>query len=359
MSTISNYAVIMAGGNGKRLWPLSRKERPKQFLDLLGNGSFLEAAIDRLEGVISKEHVVIAGNQSQEEQLRLCLGDRISERNVLLEPIGRNTAPCIALAAMHVASQAAGDAVMCILPSDHFIGDAPAFRAALRRALSLAARHESIVTIGITPTYPATGYGYIQSAGPLAGEAGAYRAERFIEKPDAAHAQAYVAAGNYYWNGGMFIARLSVMLDHIQRFMPELYESAGRIYGWLAGGQPELALQEYRSLESISIDYGVMERSGQILIVPGDFGWSDVGSYETLFQLIPKDADENTALKGRYLAENAHGNIIYAEKKLVALMGADDLVVVDTDDVLYIGKKHGDIRQLTERLAQMGLKEYE
>ncbi len=327
--------MILAGGYGSRLWPLSRQKTPKQFIDFFGEGSLLKQTIQRLDGVVDPEHILVVGCQDQSATMLRETRGLIPPANLLMEPTGRNTTACIAFLAAHLESKP--DAVLCILPSDHYIADVEAFRAVIRRAMDAAERTDHIVTVGIQPTFAATGFGYLRASGPVAGEDGAYYVERFIEKPDEQRARRYVEQGCYYWNGGMFIAKRSVLEREMMAHLPHMLDDARRAYRAQQDGYPHRALRIYASLPSLSIDYGVMEKSDTLIVIPGDFGWSDVGSFDALYTIAPQDEDGNAVLNGRCMSIDAHSLAVYTNKPVVAL-GVENLVVIDTEDVLFLCK---------------------
>jgi len=324
----------MAGGSGRRLWPLSREERPKQFLPLLGNASLLAAAIDRVSGLVARGNVYVAGCESHLQALAEAVRHRLPEENILLEPVGRNTAACAALSALRVAE--GGDAVMCLLPADHHIEDVPAFQAVIRRAFDAAERTNGIVTVGVLPTYAATGFGYIRRGGRVDGLSGVYRVERFVEKPDASRAERYIAEGNCYWNCGIFVAKASVLKKSIRTFLPQHAQSVQSAYEAIRSGRPEEARAAYEAMPGISFDTGVLEKSGEVLMVPGAFGWSDIGSLRAIAALLQRDAQGNAVVSGDLRSIDAKGLTVFSTGRLVAAVGVEDLFIIDTGDVLCI-----------------------
>ncbi|MDA8336266.1 MAG: mannose-1-phosphate guanylyltransferase [Peptococcaceae bacterium] len=333
------YAVIMAGGTGQRFWPLSRRARPKQFLPLMGDRTMLQATVDRLTGWIPEENIIVVTGQAYL--------DTVSEQlprigNVLGEPCGRDTAAAVGLAARQLVDRDPA-AVMAVLPADHFIADPERFQTVLRAAAGWAAGGEWLVTMGVPPTRPDTGYGYIRRGEKMDGDV--YRVERFTEKPDAERAREFLASGRYLWNSGMFVWRADLILRLIARYLPEL--AAG-----LAGiGRGEKLAEVYPRLPRISIDYGVMERADRVLVLPGDFGWDDVGSWPALC----REAGENVLeAKGVFLETT--GSIIRVPGRVVATLGIRDLVVVDDGDCLLVCAKERavDLKLVTGALAEAG-----
>ncbi len=327
------FAVIMAGGSGTRFWPLSRAARPKQLLPLGGGDvSLLRATRDRISALVDPEHTLVVTSDALAPAIRAELSE-LPPENVLAEPIGRNTAPCVGWAASVVARKEP-EAVLAILPADHHIGDNPGFLRVLSRAIE-AARSGDMVTVGVRPTRPETGYGYVELGEELA--PGVHRARRFVEKPDELRAQQFLAAGRFLWNSGMFFFRTDELLGMVRQHLPGLgdtlkqYDAAA-----LRGEERELVERTYASLPDISIDHGVMEKATRVAVVPGDFGWSDVGSWTSAWELAARDENQN-ALFGEVVAVDSHGSYVRTSAgKLVAVLGLDDVVVVDTEDALLV-----------------------
>lgn len=354
----STFGVIMAGGAGTRFWPLSRASRPKQLLPLAGTDrSLLRETQRRIAGLIPPERTFVVTSEALAEQTRAELPE-LPPENVLAEPVGRNTAPCIGWATSVIARKDP-EAVVTVLPADHHIADEPVFLAALERGIE-AARGGDMVTIGIKPTRPETGYGYVELGEEL--EPGVHRARRFVEKPDELRARQFLAAGRFLWNSGMFFFRADTMLAAVRQHLPGLGDALVR-YDEAARRGDELALVRatYLELPNISIDHGVMEKAARVsVVVPGDFGWSDVGSWTTAWELAPRDATDN-ALIGDVIAVDTRGSYVRgASGKLVAVVGLDDIVVVDTDDALLVmprGRAQ-DVRAVVNALKQRASKEH-
>lgn len=330
------FVVIMAGGSGTRFWPASRAARPKQFL-CLGGGSetLLQATVRRASALVGLDRVVVVTSARHAQATAEQIPD-LPDANLLLEPVGRNTAPCIAWASAHVRRRDP-DALIGALPADPHIGDENEFTATLERAFA-AAETGVIATIGVRPTRAETGYGYLELAA-AAGESSAPQPVRaFVEKPNADLAQAYVQSGRHLWNCGMFFFPVTVILREIDRQLPELSAFVRDCDQAAAAGREQAFVQErYAALPSISIDYGVMEKADGIQVVPAAFGWDDVGSWAAAFELAAKDGADNATLAGDLLAIDAGGCLASARAdKLVVLLGVHDLVVVDTDDALLV-----------------------
>ena len=348
------YAVILAGGVGTRLWPRSRQSTPKQFTDIAGHGrTMIQATVARLEGLVSPEDTyVITGSR----YAGLCSKqlDYLPEANVLVEPMGRNTAPAIALACAHLQCRDPEE-VVAVLPADHLIQDSAGFRRALRQA-ERCAREGFLAVLGIQPTKAHTGYGYIQREDgplPIAGDLPSFSVSRFLEKPDQATAEKFLADGAYYWNGGIFVSRVERLLAEYERQMPELYSSMNRIAAALGTVEQEDVLSAvWPTMPDISIDYGLMEGAEEVAVVPMQVGWNDLGSWDALESVVDQDAAGNYPVEGEILPMNSRGNIIAAEKRLVALIDVDDLIVIDAGDALLIGKKES-IQQVKQVVAEL------
>ena len=351
------YALIMAGGKGERFWPMSTAARPKQLLDLAGGSPLVCQAIDRLDGVVPPERVVVVTNRSLVEPIRKLLPEG-SPVGLLGEPVGRDTAAAIAAGAAWIARRDP-EAVFCVLTADHVIGDLPKFRATLEACLGLCAAEDVLMTIGIQPTEPSSAYGYI-ALGEKKGDFGGvevFRAAGFKEKPDRATAEKYLAAGDTLWNSGMFAWSLASLKRAFGKYRPVLAE---RLDAWSAVADDaalDAALErDFPALEKISIDYAVMERADNILACRGTFAWDDVGSWPALDAHWPHDADGN-AVRGDVVAEKSKGNIVLSEGRLTALVGVENLVVVQSGGVtLVCSKAHSqDIKGLLAKLrAQEG-----
>ena len=337
------YAAILAGGVGTRLWPRSRQASPKQFSDITGTGrTMIQATADRLAGLVSATQLyVVTGSRYANltaEQL-----PEMPAAHILAEPSGRNTAPAIGLACIALQQQDP-DAVLAILPADHVIPDLAAFQAALSEA-DQAAQAGYLVTLGITPTLPHTGYGYIKAGKnvEVAGRLPVFRVDRFLEKPNLATARAFLSDGGYFWNGGIFVFRVDRMLEEMARQLPDLYAGLQTIAAAQAGAdaaEAERVLREvWGGLEGVSIDYGIMEGAKRVAMVPLEAGWNDVGSWDALDDVLPKDAHGNTIARGDVLVLDSVRNIIYGGDRTIAVIGLEDLVVVDTPDALLIGHK--------------------
>lgn len=337
--TTSFYPLILSGGSGSRLWPMSRRLLPKQFLALTSERSLLQETVARLQGVQGGRAPIIVSNGEH----RFLVAEQLREIGVkpevqILEPVGRNTAPAVAVAAMHAQSRHP-DACLFVQPSDQLILDVPAFHAAIAAALPLAAGG-SLVTFGVTPRGPVTGYGYLERGEPISGSAGSYRVARFVEKPDLETARRYVASGQFFWNSGMFVFLARRYLEELQRFRPDIASAAKA--AWQAGKSDldfmRLDAAAFEACPSDSVDYAVMERTSSAVMVQADIGWSDVGSWAALWETGSKDDNGNVA-HGDVDLRDAKGCYVRAESRLVSVLGATDIVVVETDDAVLVADK--------------------
>ncbi len=338
--------VLLSGGSGTRLWPLSREAYPKQFLPLAGDDTMLQATWLRVAAIADAAPIVVAGEEHRflvAEQLRQIGAPTPA---IVLEPLGRNTAPAIAAAALQ-AMAGGDDPLLLVLPSDHVVRNDPAFRAAVAAAMP-AAEAGKLVTFGIVPDAPETGFGYIEAA---PGE-GVRPVLRFVEKPDAATAQAYLEAGGYYWNSGMFLLRASRYLEELQRFRPDIVTAVRAAFAAAARDGDFIRLDKaaFAACPSDSIDYAVMERTDAAAVLPVDIGWSDVGSWSALWDVSEQDAEGN-AHHGDVVSIDSRNSYAYA-RRLVALVGVDDLVVVETDDAVLVARKHK-VQQVKDVVARL------
>lgn len=351
-------ALIMAGGRGERFWPKSRKNMPKQFLSLTDDGkTMIQLTVERISSVVDMEDIYIATNKDYKELVRSQLPG-IPEKNILCEPVGRNTAPCIGLGAVHMAKKY-DDAIMLVLPSDHLIKFNKMFLSVLKDSCDVAEKDRNLVTIGITPTYAETGYGYIKFDSHVM-EGRAYKVDRFVEKPSLEVAKEYLETEEYLWNSGMFVWKLSSILYNLERFMPETFAGLKRIQASIGTPEEEDVLRkEFAQFQSQSIDYGIMEKAENIYTVPGTFGWDDVGSWLAV-ERIRKSNEMGNVVSGNIITVGTHNCIIQGEKKLIAAVGLEDLIIVDTEDATLICAKDStaDIKKVLENLKICNRDEY-
>ena len=354
------YPVIMAGGSGTRFWPLSRRLRPKQFLPLAGGAPLLAATVARLPPLARPDRTyVVCGPQHAAAARKMV--PQLPKGNFIVEPCARNTAPCVGLAALHVAARDP-KGIIAMLPADHHIARPEAFREALAGAAQLA-QFGSIATIGIRPNRPETGYGYLRVGPRIATKVKrlhANKVERFVEKPDVVTAARYLADGGYLWNSGIFVFRADVILEEIRRAMPVLGEQLDAIEASLGSpGYQRTLRRVFPDCPSISIDYGVMEKSHRIAVVPADFGWSDVGSFAALPDVRATDHLGNVA-EGDAVVIDGRNNVVLATKdRPVAVVGIEDVVVVDAGDAILVCHRDRaqDVRKAVEELARRGREE--
>jgi len=323
------FCLVMAGGKGTRFWPESTSKKPKQYLSLLGKESLLTSSLLRVEGLIPAENRFIVTLKEQEKYAREFSVGLCAKEGLIFEPSGRNTAPCILLALAHLLDNGAGlDDVVAIVPSDHVILNEKGFRETLKICFKVAVENQNIVTIGINPHFPHTGYGYIQK-GPAVGEA--FKVLGFKEKPNLETAKEYLASGDYFWNAGIFISQIKTLLKEFEELAPEMFRHFDSLRG-----NPNNLKNIYDLMPSDSIDYAIMEKSSKVMVVPSNFDWNDLGSWEALESLITQ-TEGNTIVKCKesYL-ENSKGNIVFAPNQLVTLLGVEDLIVVSNDKALMI-----------------------
>ncbi len=328
--------VILSGGSGTRLWPVSRKTHPKQFWPLASEQSMLQETCKRLDGCADMKNTIVLCNDAHRFFVAHQLEEMgLDEAAIILEPTGRNTAPATAVAALHALSSATeDDPVLLVLPADHIIGDIPRFHQALAEG-EKQAKAGRLVTFGIVPTGPETGYGYIKAARAPAGVA--MPIERFVEKPDHATAEAYLAAGNYFWNSGMFMFRASIYLRELESLAPDIFRASKLAYDQARRDPDFIRLDRdgFEACPSDSIDYAVMEHTDNAVVIPLDAQWNDVGSWSALWEVGEKDSNGNVT-RGDVLAIDTHNSFLHAESRLLAVMGIDDLVVVETPDVVMV-----------------------
>ncbi len=332
------YAVIMAGGVGTRFWPASRVSCPKQFLKVFGEDTLIQSTVKRLGSLIPPERVFIVTHERYISKTQEQLPD-VPPENILAEPISRNTAPCINFAAVEIAKRDP-EAVMVVLPADHVIQHEDRFLDVLRAAIKRASEPGALVTIGIKPTHPATGYGYIQfdtntEHADSDEQILASPVRTFAEKPDLATAERFLDSGDFLWNSGMFIWRADAILENLERFLPKTFAAFEPLAASDDADIRPLVRSAFEASESISIDYGVMERAAHVYVVPGSFGWNDVGDWKAVYDLSEKD-DHGNAVQGDVIVHDSSRNLVHSKDKLFVLVGLHDLVVVETDDATLI-----------------------
>lgn len=355
---MKSTALIMAGGRGERFWPRSRKSLPKQFLSLTDDGkTMIQLTVERIRPLVELEDIYIATNEAYKSLVMEQLPG-LPKENILCEPVGRNTAPCIGLGAVHIAKKYE-DAAMIVLPSDHLIKSNEIFIDTFKEAISVAEQDENLVTIGITPNYPETGYGYIKF--DTVNQSGkANIVDRFVEKPDIDKAKEYLASGDYLWNSGMFVWKVSTILNKFKTFMPDIYEGLVKIQAAIGTDKEEQVLvSEFTAFRSESVDYGIMEQADSIYCLSGNFGWDDVGSWLAV-QRIKKCDENNNVINGNVVSVSTSDCVIEGHDKLIATVGLKDIIIVDTKDATLICNKAnaGEIKQILGKLREQDKEEY-
>jgi mannose-1-phosphate guanylyltransferase len=348
---MQKYILIMAGGVGSRFWPRSRKNLPKQLLNIFGQQTMIQETVDRIRNLVPPENILIITNKVQkalvEEQLPF-----IPKENVVAEPVGRNTAPCVGLAAQ-IISKKSKDAVFVTLPADHLIKDRKKFIDTLNKSIEFAYNSKGLVTFGITPTRPDTGYGYINFEKSEV-EKKIHKVIKFVEKPDADKAKTYLESGNYFWNSGMFVWRTDVILDEISSYLPDLSKGLNELDKSIGTDEFDGALEVFfNSIKGISVDYGIMEKSEKVFMIEGDFDWSDVGSWETVYELSSKDENSN-AVVGDVYTKKTNSSYIYSPNKFTSVIGLQNIVVIDTPDALLVCNRENvqEVRDAVEYLTK-------
>ena len=357
------YAVIMAGGGGTRFWPWSREKQPKQMLPILSSRSMIQETVERILPLVPPERVLIVTSRRQLEKIRKEVPG-IPKVNFLAEPVGRNTAPCLCLGALQI-RKLDPQAVMIALPADHYISNPKGFLQTLKAAAGFAAARDFLVTLGVRPTEPETGYGYIQKGDAIGrvGRVPVFRVRAFREKPKLAQAKAYLRRGDSLWNSGIFIWKAGIFLQEVERCLPRLYRRMLPLETSLGTPRAGRTLAKvYPSLDPISVDYGVMEKAENVALVEARFPWSDVGSFAALGKVRPRDKNGNTLIPGRsgILALDSSNCLIRGEEKLIAVLGLKDLVVVEAGNALLVcpRERAQDVRLVLDELKKRGWKEY-
>lgn len=346
--------VILAGGLGTRFWPLSRSQYPKQVLRLLGSESMIQATITRLLPRIPAARLAVVTSAAQAEIIRLELSRKgWHDIRIILEPEARNTAPAVGLAAVLLGNENPGG-LLAVFPADHFINDPASLLAALERGAAWAAAGY-LVTFGIPPSRPETGYGYIKQGPPLDAAGSVFQAARFIEKPDLARARAFLDEGGYYWNSGIFLFRRDALLEAMERHLPEVHRGLVRLKEAPGG---DFLAEIYRDFPNISLDHGIMEKAARVAVVPVEMGWNDVGTWGALQEILPGDAQGNVIL-GRVLDLGSKGSTVYAQERLVATIGLENTIVVDTQDATLVCHRDRvqEVKELVAELHRRGMAE--
>lgn len=353
---MEHFGVIMAGGGGTRFWPLSRQKTPKQLLNLSGKDFMVNEAVSRLAELVGKSNIFIVTSNSQASAMRTVTAGKVQPENILAEPAARNTAACVGYAAMEIVRKH-GDGVMVITPADHCIEDVPALTRILKTAIAAAESQDKLLTIGLKPSFPSTGFGYIKYNKAVSGEVKPVL--EFKEKPDEETARTYVASGEYAWNSGMFIWKASLILEKLREYTPDIYEDLKKIGDAMnTSMEQEVISQTYPNIRKISIDYAVMEPSaakGDVLVIPGDCGWNDVGSWDMMNILHEPDTKGNIIL-GDAIAIDTENTVIYSASRTVTVLGVENLVVVETPDAVMVCSKDKaqDVKKIVDVLSEAG-----
>ncbi len=356
---MNHYGVIMAGGGGTRFWPLSRQKTPKQLLNLSGKGLMVNEAVDRMATVIGKSSIFIVTADVQAQAMITATQGKVFPGNILAEPAARNTAACIGYAAMEILRKY-GDGVMIITPADHYIKNVPALTEIFRAAILTAEEQDKLVTIGLKPTFPSTGFGYIRYDSEVEGNVKPVL--EFREKPDEETAKKYMESGRYAWNSGMFIWKASLILDKLKRYVPDIYEALAEIGDAMnTPGEQKVLHEVYPKIRKISIDYAVMEpgaAEGEVLVIPGDCGWNDVGSWDMMDILHNPDENENILL-GDVVAVDTKNAVIFSSARTVAAVGVENICIVETPDAVMVCRKDKaqEVKKIVDALNEAGRKE--
>jgi len=354
------YCIVMAGGSGTRFWPKSREDKSKQFLTVFGKKSLIQSTVARFKPIISPDQIYIIAKESQKENIKTQLPE-IPLENVILEPIGRDTAPCIGLASLFI-HEKDPEAVAVVTPSDHLIRKETLYRKTIQTAAKLATRKDGFVTVGIVPERPATGYGYIQinSKKEWIDRVPVYCVKTFAEKPNLATAKRFLESGDFYWNSGIFVFKVQVLLKAIQTYLPDLYDGLMEIRKSMnKSGYHKTLKKVYQEIKGISIDYGIMEKTKEVYLLKGRFSWNDLGNWEQIYRLSPKDKDGNVIL-GNSLLLNTKSSYVDSSDNFVALVGLENVVVVqEGNSTLVCSREHvEDVKKMLELMKRKKQIEY-
>ena len=357
------FAVIMAGGVGARFWPRSREKTPKQLLEIVGEGTMIQNTVKRLEGVVEGKQVFVVTNKTQKAAVIKQLPS-VPPQNILGEPLSRNTAPCLGLAALFI-QRLDPRAVIVALPADHMVENVDDYQRVLRLAIEVAEDSGSPVTIGIKPKWPETGYGYIQYIDEEDGtnkyfSGGVYKVKTFAEKPILETAEKFLASGDFLWNSGMFVWRVDAVLKDLKTYLPELHDGLMKLDAVLGTDKFYSTLEFlYGLVRGISIDYGVMEKAQDVFVIKGEFGWSDVGSWDEVYRVIPKD-EKGNCVSGEVFLKDTSNSLVFSNDRLVATIGVDDLIVISTEDAVLVCRKgkSQEVKEIVDQLRRRQKNEY-
>ena len=355
---MNNYGIIMAGGGGTRFWPLSRQELPKQFLNLTGDDLMVNETITRLKPTIKPENIFIVTNISQAPLMREATEGTVLADHILSEPAARNTAACIGYAAIEIRKKY-GDGVMSVFASDHYIRDVDGFNQTLRQAIGLTLETDNLITIGIKPAFPAVGYGYIKYDANET-DHNFHEVLEFVEKPDIMTARKYLKEGGYLWNSGMFVWKASTILNYFEKLLPDVYECLLEIEADMQTDDEQKTIARvYPTIPKISIDYGIMERAREVIVIESQFDWSDVGSFDALESLYNKDENGNITNAEPVLIDTSNC-VVYAKSKLIATLGVEDLIIVEAEDAIMVCHKDKaqSVREIPDELKKQGRTEF-
>jgi mannose-1-phosphate guanylyltransferase len=350
----------MAGGSGTRFWPRSRVKKPKQYLSLFGDKSLIQESVQRFANFIPEDSIYVVSARSQKEILEEQTTN-LPKENLIFEPVGKNTLPAIGLAALHIAKKDP-NGILVVSPSDHLIQNDKLFRQTIESAARIAEKNEGIVTIGITPGFPATGYGYVQTAEEviIGQPVKSYAVNQFVEKPNLEVATGYLKSGGFYWNSGIFVFKISVFLESVQKYAPALYADLMKINEYIGTSGYEEALSSiYNGVESISIDYGILEKAKNVFLVQGDFLWNDLGSWEEVYKYDKKDENQNVRV-GEVIFLDTKNSYVYAPDSLVAVVGLEDVIVVQEGNTILVCKRDRaeEIKQVVGEINKRKLNQY-
>lgn len=356
------YAVLMAGGAGTRFWPMSRKANPKQLLSFTGKKSMLQQTYDRIKSLTTDDKILVITNAELKEAIEKQL-PAIPKKNIIGEPEGKNTAPCIGLAAAIIQHQSTEDDIMVVLPADHLVTNLANFRATIQTGIAYAKENDCLITLGIQPSYPETGYGYIQVDEKVFSQKGKdiFKVRTFAEKPNLDTAERFIKSGDFLWNSGMFIWSVRAILHEIDEYLPELGEDLKLLQKCVGKSNFQKVLADvYSRTKSVSIDYGIMEVASNVCVIRSDFEWNDLGSWEVVYNISKKDKQDNVCISKKHILIDSKENFIYSPRKLVTAVDVEGLVVVDMDDAILICRKDKsqDIKAIVDHLKRQKMNSY-